>query len=324
MAGLFVSNFVEETTKKGAIQEVFSGVGIIDILKGIFHYSKRKNRPDIIHLHVATKQGLVPLFLNKFYNVPYLITEHWSGYYPENGAYERLANRPLIGWMHKSLTKRIFRKAALVTAVSQQILDRLKYLGLVEKGIVLYNIVPEFFADDDYEWVKEPVTHFISVTCFDNKAKNLTGIIDAIKKIQDKKFIFTFIGDGIDKDMVVAYAHDQGIDDKVRFTGVLEPLQVAQQMHKSGCLVMNSHYETACVVLQEALAAGLPVISTPVGIAPEFKDHIETIEVNNSGMLSEAMSRFIDNPREHYEGVKDFQQIPDKLYSIYETLLSGR
>lgn len=324
MSGLFVRNFVDETAQKGAIQTIFSGTRFFDILKAIFHYSKKRNRPDVIHLHVVTKQGLLPLFLNRFFNVPYIITEHWAGYFHENGFYKHLANRPLVGWIYKSFTKKVFSKAAIVTAVSQMLIARLKELGLVRDAVVLYNIVPSFFAKSEAVSTPEGDTEFINVTCFSNKAKNLTGIIDAIKIIKDKHFRFTFVGDGEDMDMVVKYAHSQGVYNKVRFTGVLEPTQVAQLMNKASCLVMNSNYETACVVLQEALAVGLPIISTPVGIAPEFKEQIETIEVNNPESLAKAMAQFIDKPKDHYQGLDDFKQVPAKLYSMYETLLSSR
>lgn len=330
MAGLFVQNFVDKTTKLGAIHKVFSKVGYYDILKGLIYYSKKRNRPDIVHLHIATKQGLIALGLSKFCNVPYIITEHWSGYYPENGSFNRLCKRPIIGRISKQFTKKVFKNAAIVTAVSKDFVRQLKELHLIEDGMVLYNIVSDFFvpvslssAEENQDSGKN-ICHFINVTCFNNKAKNLTGIVDAIRKIKDEKFIFTFIGDGKDKKAVMNYAHSQGVDNKIKFAGQLEPKEVAKVMNKASCLVLNSNYETACVVLQEALAVGLPIISTPVGIAPEYTDHIELIETDNPNMLAEAMKRFIDNPKTHHKGIDDFKESPKKLYSLYETLLRSR
>jgi len=328
MAGLFVENFVEETTRLGAVHEVFSETSLVGILRGLIHYSKKNNRPEIVHLHVATKQGLIPLFLKRVYGIPYIATEHWSGYYPENGSFMNQVSRPVIGKVHLRFVKRVFKSASVVTGVSRQLLERVKVLRLVEGGEVLYNIVPEFFANITETHGKE--THgsaslqFINVSCFDNAAKNLTGIIDAIKIIREREFTFTFIGDGKDKEMVMEYARSQGVDNKISFTGEVEPREVARRMREASCLVLNSNYETACVVLQEALATGLPIISTPVGIAPEFENHIEIVETGKAEMLANAMARFIDNPKSHYEGITDFKQIPEKLYSIYETLLSGR
>lgn len=329
MSGLFVQNFVDETTKLGARNEVFSKTGITGILKSLIHYSRKRNRPDLVHLHVVTKQGIIALWLRKFYNIPYIITEHWTGYYPENGSFDQLCNRPVIGRISRLFTEKVFGKAGIVTAVSQDFTKKLMDLHLIEKGTVLYNIVPDFFAPvslssgegNHVSCKNKKICHFINVTCFNNKAKNLTGIVDAISKIKNRQFIFTFIGDGKDKKMVMDYAHSHEVDDRIRFAGELEPKEVAKMMHEASCLVLNSNYETACVVLQEALVAGLPIISTPVGIAPEYTDHIELIETDNPDMLAEAMEKFIDNPKARYKGIEDFKESPKKLYSLYETLL---
>lgn len=330
MAGLFVKNFVDETAKYGVCHEVFSGVSLASILCGLIRYSRRENRPDIVHLHVATKQGLIALFLRKFHDIPYVITEHWSGYYAESGMFERMVCHPVVGRLHFWFVRKIFSCSCMVTGVSRQLIERLKDLRLIERGDVLYNIVPEFFGRKEFADkptdLTTPTTHvrFINVSCFDNDAKNLTGIIDAIKIIREKEFVFTFVGDGKDKEMVTEYAHSRGVDDKVEFVGEVEPKEVARLMRETGCLVLNSNYETACVVLQEALTVGLPIISTPVGIAPEFPEHIEVVETDSPKMLAEAMARFIESPKRHYEGITDFNKVPEKLYSIYETLLSCR
>jgi len=324
MAGLFVQNFVTETTRLGAEHVVFSGIGFMDVLRGALHYSKKKNRPDIIHLHVVTKQGLIALIFRRFYGIPYMITEHCSRYYPENGSFNKLTKRPLIGGMNKWFVKKVFERADKVTAVSKQFIEILKQAGLVVNGEVLYNIVSECFLPEQCDKSHDSSPRFVNVTCFDNKAKNLTGIIDAIRLLKDQKFVFTFIGDGKDKKMVMEYAHKQGVDDKIIFTGELEPAEVAKMMNSADCLVMNSNYETACVVLQEALSLGLPIISTPVGIAPEYTEHIELVDANNPDMVAEVMKRFIDKPKSRYKGVEDFKNSPKKLYSMYEALLSCR
>ena len=44
---------------------------------------KRDDLPDLIHVHVAWKAGLFALYLKWKYKIPYVLTEHWTGYYEE-------------------------------------------------------------------------------------------------------------------------------------------------------------------------------------------------------------------------------------------------
>lgn len=41
-------------------------------------------KPDIIHLHVALPLGPLAVYLSRKYNIPLIISEHWSVYQPQN------------------------------------------------------------------------------------------------------------------------------------------------------------------------------------------------------------------------------------------------
>ena len=79
--------------------------------------------------------------------------------------------------------------------------------------------------------------------------------------------------------------------------GEQTPQQVKEWMDASDCFVLFSNYETAAVVLEEAAACGLSIISTPVGIAEELIDDTTgaIVPVKDIKSLVEAMSAMIDN-----------------------------
>lgn len=54
------------------------------------------------------------------------------------------------------------------------------------------------------------------------------------------------------------------------FAGEVPPEGVSRLMHESDALVLFTYSENAPCVISEALACGLPVISTPVGGIPEM------------------------------------------------------
>ena len=51
-------------------------------LEFIKHLRRKGELPDLIHVQVALKAGLIALYLKWKYRIPYILTEHWSGYYP--------------------------------------------------------------------------------------------------------------------------------------------------------------------------------------------------------------------------------------------------
>ena len=56
------------------------------------------------------------------------------------------------------------------------------------------------------------------------------------------------------------------------FTGLLEGQKLADELASGDFLVMSSNYENMPVVILEALASGLPVVSTNVGGIKEMID----------------------------------------------------
>ena len=47
-------------------------------------YVEKYGKPDIIHFHSMISIGAVPELLSKKYNIPIVITEHYSGYALKN------------------------------------------------------------------------------------------------------------------------------------------------------------------------------------------------------------------------------------------------
>jgi hypothetical protein len=70
-------------------------------------------KPELIHAHVLTRTALLAWYFGRMWHVPYLITEHWSRYYPENFQFK--------GRLRKLLTRFAVRHAAKTTVVSDRL-----------------------------------------------------------------------------------------------------------------------------------------------------------------------------------------------------------
>ena len=71
---------------------------------------REQGTPNLVHVHVAMKAGLLALHLKKTYGLPYIVTEHWTGYDP---ASNDSLHKKGIAW--KYLNKKILQDASLST-----------------------------------------------------------------------------------------------------------------------------------------------------------------------------------------------------------------
>ncbi|MGC5010267.1 glycosyltransferase [Streptosporangium sp. DT93] len=80
--------------------------------------------------------------------------------------------------------------------------------------------------------------------------------------------VFLLAGDGPLREDVAREIERRGLHDRVRVLGRVR--QARRLVAAADLLVLSSHYEGLPVVVMEALAAGVPVVSTDVGGIPEL------------------------------------------------------
>jgi glycosyltransferase involved in cell wall biosynthesis len=78
------------------------------------------------------------------------------------------------------------------------------------------------------------------------------------------------VGDGPERAALAALISRLGLGARVELAGEVPYQAMPAQYAAADLFVHASHYESQCLSLLEALACGLPVVSTPVGLAPEL------------------------------------------------------
>lgn len=236
--------------------------------------------PDLVHVHVLSRTAIPALWLKYTRNTPYLITEHWSRYLPQNvakGAYR--------GWLRKWFTKLAVSKAKCITTVTKNLSNAMQSLGLKNKYVTTPNVADCALFHPEANSIQHDFD-FIHVSCFDEPAKNIKGIVDAFVQYVNLGLNgnLTIIGDGPDYKSVFAYADGTGlVGDRILFTGLMEGEQLASRMRKADALVMFSNYENLPCTIVESLCCGVPVISTDVGGIAEFVN-------NQNGVLIQSQN----------------------------------
>ena len=305
MSGLFVQKHVEAVRAQGCeVRVIFS-----DTWRDTCRQWKALRRegwmPDVVQLNVIQKQGILALWLKKRYGIPYVIVEHWSGFLPENGAY--LRNN---GSLKRKIYEKIAAEASVILPVSERLKEAMQTCGIQNaRWEKIHNVVDDFFFEKE-ESRKSKVERrktLLHVSCFDEAAKNVKGLLRAAKMLTEKRqdWQLVLVGTGADYKEVRAYAATLAFPaGTLRWTGELTPREVAEEMHKADAFVLPSNYENAPVVLSESLAMGLPIIASRVGGIPEMVDDESGILVptRKEKALAEAMDEILGTLGKYHRG----------------------
>ena len=231
---------------------------------------KQLPKPDLIHVHILTRLGIIALWQKMVHGTPYIITEHWSRYLPDND---------FSGFFRKWATKIVVRNASVVTTVTENLANAMQSHGLMNPNyMTLPNVVDtNLFQIKPHENIIPKIIH---ISCFEDKSKNISGLLEALKILKDKNIAYqaVLIGDGMDFEAMKQKAAYLQLNDRVTFTGMLQGQELADELASGDFLVISSNYENMPVVILEAFACGLPVASTDVGGIAEIVD-------NSNGLL---------------------------------------
>jgi len=310
MAGLFVRKHVQTLISQGA--EV------------------RVNRiwinADIVQLNVISiKWGLLALMLKSFFGIPYIIVEHWSVYLPSNGSFSRF---PI--WK-KWLTRLIARHASGIYPVSQILEDNMKIHGLTNRVWGrMENVVDDcFYEEGGQSSDGRGKVKLLHVSCFDKRAKNVKGMLRAVRMVADqrKDFSLTLVGSGKDWQSCRDYTESLNFPEgMIEWTGELAPREVSRMMHESDVFLMFSRYENAPVVISESMAAGLPIVSSNAGGVPEMvsEDCGILVDVEDEEAFADAVDYMLDHYKEYdKDRMRELARkysadaVEQKLMSIY-------
>lgn len=111
--------------------------------------------------------------------------------------------------------------------------------------------------------------------------------------------VLVLVGDGPLRDELVELAQRIGVGDRVRFVGSRDDVPKLLAAFDIAVLASRT-IENLPYSLLEAMAAGLPVVSTAVGALAELVDHGETgflVPPGSAAVLAERMGQLVDDER---------------------------
>lgn len=258
--------------------------------KALRNYIVRNGMPDLVHVQVPMKAGIIGLWMKRKHGIPYVITEHW-GIYNDT---ERL-NYAGRGKTFQYYTRKIFGQATKFISVSKYLAEGVNRLVAKKE----YEIVPNAVNTDLFFYKEKPATPFRFIHVSNMvPLKNTEGILRAFKLFIDSGGNAGMVMVGDTDAAIRKYAAELALPaDKIFFRGEVSYEQVAREMQQVDCFVLFSNIENSPCVIGEALCCGLPVIATNVGGVPELVNEGNTllIDPKDETALAAAMHQMINN-----------------------------
>ena len=291
---------------------------------GFKEYIKKNGLPDLIHNHSLVYSGFISEYLSDRYKIPFLITEHNSGFH--YGKYNSLLND----------ISRICNKSSLCLAVSSN-------LGLLLNKKIKdspnwkthHNLVSKKFFQEEIKHINTNQFTFIGIGNL-IKEKNFSLLIRSFNnfnKIYPNSFL-KIIGIGNEYGKLVNISKKLNILSKVRFLGSLSRKKTIKAISNSHVFVSSSNYETFGIVSAESLSLGKVVISTENSGSYDIlnKNVARIVEINNVDEMTNAMIDVYKNYKKYDPflirkySIKKFSDkiITNNLISNYLQILNKR
>jgi L-malate glycosyltransferase len=282
----------------------------------------KNNKPDIIHANILIPVGLIAYLFLKTKKIPYIITEHWTGYLPED------PNKPGRSMF---FFRRFANKAACLSPVTDNLAKAMQSFGIKNKFQIVPNVV-----DTDIFKVTESSTrdkkHILHVSSLLDAQKNFSGILFVLGKLKRKgiDFVLEVISDG-DFEQYSKKIDTLGLADDIVFHGRKSTAEVASIMQHCDLLLLFSNFENFPCVIPEAWSCGLPVLSTNVGGIAEYLNEANGVllEPHDTDALGNELEKMLAS-LERFDSLKirdfavahfSYNEIGSQFMDVYNKVL---
>jgi glycosyltransferase involved in cell wall biosynthesis len=254
--------------------------GVLSFL--LFAYFKilklfRSNNYDVIHYFFSLPTAFISLLPGKHRKIPYIVSLRGSDV-PNYDIYNKKLK--ILHTLTLPLTKIIWSRAKAVTSVTES----LKHIALQTSPSQNIEVIPNgidtnIFTRLSLSNKNNKEFRLITVARLIER-KGIQDVLKALADIRDKSISLSIIGEGSYKNELHKLCNNLKLTDAVTFLGYRMRDRLPEYFSQSDVFILTALAEAFGNVIAEAMACGLPVISTKVG------GIIDLIE-NENGILVE-------------------------------------
>jgi len=274
------------------------------------------NNLDLLHVHYAIPHASAAymakqILIKQGKNIPVITTLHGT-------------DITLVGKdkTYAPVVTFSINESDAITAVSQNLRDETYRSFKIEKEIeVIHNFV------DVHRFNKKPIDAFRRVIAPAGERILLhASNFRKIKRVKDVVKIFAkvnaeipskllFVGDGPDRPLAESLSRELGVFGDIRFVGKQE--QMEEILAVGDLFLLPSEYESFGLAALEAMAAGVPVVSSNAGGLPEINVNGVTGYLSEVGNIDEMAVHAMDILRED-DTLKRFKKQAGKHAALFD------
>jgi glycosyltransferase involved in cell wall biosynthesis len=237
----------------------------------IFAYLKllklfRHNKYDFIHYFFSLPTAFLSILPGKHRKLPYIVSLRGSDV-PNYDIYNRKLK--LLHKIYLPITKFIWKKAKAVIAVTTS----LKETALRTKPNQLIDVIPNGIDTNIFSPVEckrnDNKFHLITVSRLIER-KGIQYILNAMSELNDESIHLSIVGEGNYEKELRNMCNKLGLKSVVTFTGFRRRDAIPVYFSQSDVFILPSLAEAFGNVIAEAMACGLPIISTNEGGIPDL------------------------------------------------------
>lgn len=256
--------------------------------------------------------NIVKLYNIDVLHVHYAIPHAYAGYMAKQMLKEEGVHLPMITTLHgtditlvgnhpnyKTAVSFSINHSDFVTSVSESLRQSTYQLFETQKEI---QVIPNFIEVKDEEYKEGPckrnamaekgeyiVTHISNF----RKVKRIDDVVKIFYGIQkEKPAKLMLVGDGPEKEVAEQLAMDLGIYDKVIFFG--NSSEINEILAHSDLFLLPSETESFGLAALEAMAIGVPVISSNTGGLPEVNESGVSGYLSNVGDVADMVKNALE------------------------------
>jgi len=250
----------------------------------VFPVVLAKRNPKIVHIHTPDYwpfwESSIYIFFSKMSHRKIVLHIHatsFDKFYKNGNSLGKYFIRKTLNIADKIIVLSSRSKSFFAELVPEY---KLAVIPNTVKGTILYNGLQRH--------VKSDVVKVLFIGGTEAKRKGIYDILKAIPIVAEKygsNILFIFVGK-CNVEELKTICKEKNISNYVEILGYLETKEKIKVFSLSDIYILPSYSEELPIAILEAMAAGLPIISTPVGSIPE--------------VIEEGVNGYLIKPGDYY------------------------